>query len=155
MDRHLVPEELESIIRGYLDVRGLELVELICRRQGRDLAFKLLVDKPKGGITLEECTSLNREIVRTIEERGILKENYFLEISSPGLDRPLKTKNDFLRCLDRKAHIFLIEAKEGKVELEGIVSRVEDEKLCIDQDGIIMEIPLVKISRAKQIIEHI
>ncbi len=81
-------------------------------------------------------------------------DKYILEVSSPGLDRPLKTKSDFLRCINRKAKFFLLESIKGKIELDGIITKVEDDSVYIDIDGDIIEIPLVKVNKAKQLLSY-
>ncbi|TRZ96472.1 ribosome maturation factor RimP [bacterium] len=153
MDKQAIIDEFESIIRDYLALRSLDLVEFIHRHEGRNLVLMIFVDKPQGGITLDECAELNQEIGRILEERQMLHCSYILEVSSPGLDRPLKTKSDFARCLNKKVRLFFIEPLDGKLELEGITSQVSQESVHIDQAGMQTEIPLAKIKKGKQIIE--
>lgn len=154
MNRMEILVELERIIGDLLRSRGVDLVEIICRQEGRDLVLRILADRPEGGITLGECADLNRQISMVLDEKQILQENYLLEVSSPGLDRPLKTKSDFLRCLNRRAHFFLSEPISGRLELEGVIIRLEDESVHIEEKDIIAAVPLVKITKAKQIVSN-
>lgn len=147
-------EELKSLLADYLNSQGLELVELTYRYTGRDWALRIFLDKPQGGITLYDCAYLNREISRIIEERQIIDSKYILEVSSPGLDRPLKIKSDFSRCLSRMATFFLKEAVGGRLELKGIISKVEEDAVYIEQDGETVILPFSKISQAKQIVNN-
>jgi ribosome maturation factor RimP len=114
-----------------------------------------LADRPQGGINLEECARLNNEICRIFDEKDILQARYILEVSSPGLDRPLKIKSDFERCINRKARFFLSEPINSKMELKGIITKVEDDAVYIDIEGETAEIPLIKLTKAKQIIDII
>lgn len=82
--------------------QNLDLVDIIYRYEGRGLVLRVLVDKPEGGITLDECAGLNNEISRILDEKDMLQQRYILEVSSPGLDRPLNSKNDFLRCINKE-----------------------------------------------------
>lgn len=150
MDRQALITELNRIITDYLKNQGLDLVELLCRYEGRDLFLRILIDRPEGGIILDECASLNNELSRILDEQDILKEGYILEVSSPGLDRPLKNKGDFLRCLNRRARFFLLEPVKGKIELEGTISKVTDDSVYVNIEADIVEIPLIKINKAKQ-----
>ena len=109
MDRQELIAKLKDIIGNYLQGQGLDLIELIYRYGGRNLILRILVDKPEGGISLDECAHLNNEISRILDEENILQERYILEVSSPGLDRPIATKKDFQRCVNRKARFFLSE----------------------------------------------
>jgi ribosome maturation factor RimP len=148
VDREVLRFELEKIIAGLLQEKGLELVELIYRYEGRDLYLRVLADRPDGGITLEECTVLNQEISRILDEKDILQQRYILEVSSPGADRPLRARADFLRCLKRKVRLFLNEPVEGKLELEGIIDKVEEDSLYLNGQAL----PLSKINMGKQIL---
>lgn len=154
MDRLLIIEELRNDISGFLNTRSIDVVDIIYRYEGRDLVLRILVDKPEGGISLDECAYLNKELGRVLDEKDILQGRYILEVSSPGLDRPLKTRNDFLRCMNRKAKVFLKEQINGKFELDGVVGRITDEAVFIDtQDGTV-EVNFSKITKAKQIINN-
>lgn len=153
MDRQEIIETLKSIIEDYLKIQQLDLVDLIYRQEGRGLILRILIDRPQGGITLGECTRLNREISAILDERDILKMNYVMEVSSPGLGRILKTKADFCRCINRRVRFFFNEPINGKAELEGVIIKVENDSACVDIEDKIMEIPLSKINRGKQVIE--
>lgn len=106
MDRKEISEKLSIMISENLKAQGLDLVELICNYQGRDLFLRLLVDKPEGGIIIKECAEVNRRLSAMLNEANILEQSYILEVSSPGLDRPLSSKNDFIRCLNKEARFF-------------------------------------------------
>jgi ribosome maturation factor RimP len=90
-----------------------------------------------------------------LDAEDIIKNRYILEVSSPGLDRLLKTKSDFLRCINRRLRFFLKGPINGKVELEGIIKEVKDDGVAVDTGGLVVEIPLAQINMAKQIIKEI
>jgi ribosome maturation factor RimP len=152
MDRQGLIDELSAIIGDFLKQQNLDLVELIYRYEGRDLVLRILVDKPEGGITLDECAYLNNEISAILDEKDLLQQRYILEVSSPGLDRPLKSKNDFLRCINKRVKVFLNEPIKAKLELEGIITEVKDHSVYIDISAETIEVPLSKITKAKQVI---
>jgi ribosome maturation factor RimP len=151
MDRQEKIVELSNVIEEYLKEQGLDLVELIYRSEGRDTLLRILTDRPEGGITIGECAALNRQIGNLLDEKATLQDKYLLEVASPGLDRPLKVKSDFSRCIGRSARFFLNEAINGKIELEGVINKVENDMVYIETDNGILEAPLIKINRAKQI----
>jgi ribosome maturation factor RimP len=153
MDRQAIIEELKVIIEDYLKSQRLDLVDFIYRYAGRDLILRILIDKPEGGITLDECAFQNQNISRILDEKDILQTRYILEVCSPGLDRPLKIKNDFLRCINRGVKFFLNESIEGKLELDGVIQRVDDEAVYIDSEDRILAIPISKISKARQVVQ--
>ena len=155
MNRQRIITELKSIIGDYLKIQGLDLIDFIYRYEGRDLILRILVDKPESGITLEECAQLNKQISNILDEKDILQTRYVLEVSSSGLDRWLKTKSDFSRCINRKVRFFLNEAISGKMEWEGIINKVENDAVFIDIETESIKIPLSKITKARQIINII
>jgi ribosome maturation factor RimP len=152
MEREVVINEIRGVIEEYLQKGGFELIELIYRFEGRDIVLRILADRPEGGITLDECARLNKEMGFMLDERDIIKEKYTLEVSSPGLDRPLKTRNDFQRCLHRKIKFFLSEKVNGKAEWDGVVEKVEGDALHVNVEGAILKIPIAHIIKAKQIL---
>ena len=152
MDREAVIGGLKNIIGDYLQARNIDLVDFIYRYEGKDLALRILADNPEGGISLGECACLNRDISRIMDEQDIIQERYTLEVSSPGLDRPLKTKSDFLRCSNKKVRFFFGEPVNGKFELEGIINKVGDDTVFIDIANQTVEAPLAKIRKAKQVL---
>ncbi len=150
----LIPQ-LRELIENYLEGQGLVLVDLICRREGRNPVLRVLADRPEGGIDLNTCASLNHELGMILDEKNILQEGYLLEVSSPGLDRPLRTKADFLRCLKIEAVFFLSQPVRDKIEWQGVIKRVSEETVLIERSGEEIEIPLSVINKAKQIIKNI
>lgn len=152
MDYREPAEELKKIILPLLEEEGAEIVELnFIRMRGKSL-LKLLVDRKCGGISLGDCSRLNQKIGEALDAADTIKESYVLEVSSPGLDRPLKTKNDFLRCINKKVKFFLCQPVNGKIEINARVDRAEDEAVVVDIEGKTQEIPLSNIIKAKQII---
>jgi ribosome maturation factor RimP len=152
MDKIALIEEIRKLIQEVLGAGNFEFIDLIYRYEGRDLFLRVLADRPEGGITLEECARLNKEIGFVIEEKNILQQRYILEVSSPGLDRPLQTRKDFLRCLNRRVRVFLREAVEGRWEWEGSLIKVDPETLRLDTEMDEIELPLSKVARGKQVV---
>ncbi len=144
--------EFKSFLADFLKTRNLDLIDVIHRYEGRDLFLRILVDKPEGGISLGECALLNRALSDILDERNILEQRYILEVSSPGLDRPLKTENDFSRCLNKRVRFFLNEFINGKLEWDGIINNVSGGTVYIDVGKVTIQAPLDKINKAKQII---
>lgn len=143
---------LNKIISDFLAENSFELVEFMHRYEGRDLVLRLLVDKSEGSISMDECAQLNRQIGQLLDEKDIITSRYMLEVSSPGLDRPLKTREDFMRCLNKQAVFFLNDLVNGKCQWQGLINRVDEHSVFITQSGQVLEIPLTKINKAKLII---
>lgn len=144
--------ELNSLLKDYLTSLNFVLVDIICRYEGGNLFLRILADRPEGGINLDECARLNRDIGSLFDEKDIIKEKYILEVSSPGLDRPLKTRDDFLRFLNKKVKFFLSEAINGKLEWDGLINKVNQDSVLVEAGEVMIELPFIKINKAKLII---
>jgi len=180
MIKESLAEELKNLIGNYFSNQQVELIDLSFRYEGSKLILTVLVDrpagsglasgsqsyrpagsglasgsqshKPAGGITLGECALLNRQLGAIFEEKNIIDGEYVLEVSSPGLDRDLKTQKDFLRCLNKEAVFFLNDLINGKCQWQGLVDRVDETSVFIQSSKETLEIPLIKINKAKLVI---
>lgn len=88
--------KIESLVMPILNDLGMELVDLEYKREGRSSALRLFIDKP-GGVTLDDCAAVSREVGAILEVDDPIGTAYRLEVSSPGIDRPLKKPADFER----------------------------------------------------------
>lgn len=89
-------DKIEALVMPILTDLGLELVDLEFKREGRSSALRLFIDKP-GGVTLDDCAEVSREVSALLEVEDPIEVAYRLEVSSPGIDRPLKKAADFAR----------------------------------------------------------
>ncbi|MFH0790588.1 MAG: ribosome maturation factor RimP [Candidatus Omnitrophota bacterium] len=153
MDYAAFTEDLKKVLQPILDQESIELVELISVKTKKNLLLRLLVDRSNGGISLGDCVKLNEKIRDHLDTTNIVGPDYMLEVSSPGADRPLKTKKDFLRCINKRVKFFLKDAINGKIETVGIIASVEENNVGIDVSGRVLHVPLGNILRAKQVIE--
>ncbi|MFC1646372.1 ribosome maturation factor RimP [Candidatus Omnitrophota bacterium] len=145
---------IEDNAKEILDPLGFELIELKSMNSSSGLILRFLVDRLEGGITLNECAQLNRDIGKLLEEKNIISEEYALEVFSPGLDRPLLAPGDFRRTLEKKIHIFLKEEKYGKLELEGKLIKLDGAGIYIkNNENDELSVPFTKINRAKRVIK--
>ncbi|MDP8266097.1 MAG: ribosome maturation factor RimP [Candidatus Aceula meridiana] len=147
-----VKERILELAEKHLKDKGLELIELIIDHQRKNHLIQILADKPEGGITVEECARLNKDIGRELEEENIFEGSYTLEVSSPGIDRPLCTEKDFLRNIGKKVQVFLRIPIDERFEYEGSIHSVRDGCLFIDVEGEIRQISFDTVNNAKQAI---
>ena len=119
---------IESNVRSIVEGKGLDLVELHISDRGSHFQVRALVDYPTGGIDMDMCTKVNREIVGFLEgKQAVLGKDFSVEVSSPGIDRKLKSKRDFMRVLGKKAIIGVKEPILDKMELKGSLLSVNDD----------------------------
>lgn len=145
--------QLKEAITPILEEEACELVEMHFITAPARPILRLLVDRKEGGINLGDCSRLNTKIGKMLDETNLLEVHYVLEVSSPGLDRPLKTPRDFARCVNRKARFFLSESIKGKIEIQGEIKETTEGSVVVQTEDESVEIPLAKVLRAKQIIE--
>ncbi len=145
-------QNIQQTLTPLLEEIGSELVELKVRRQVKTLVVDIIADRPQGGITIEECVYLNKHINQKIEEENWIQGDYVVEVSSPGIDRPLKTVKDFLRVKGRQVRFHLLEPLENRLEYSGIIKDVEENFVRIDFKTKMISIPLGKIRKAVQVV---
>ncbi len=143
-------DSLKVIIIPLLEYQDVILVDLNLSRTREGIILRLLLDKKEGGITLADCAGLNRGIGELLDANDIIKDRYILEVSSPGLDRPLKTKEDFARCKNREVMVFLNQPLGGAMQIEGSIDKVDEEAVSILTGKGTEVVPLVNIHKAKQ-----
>jgi len=122
---------------------GYELVDL--EVSGRGL-MRVLLDKP-AGITLEDCERVSHQLVRLFAVEGVVYDR--LEVSSPGLDRPLKKEADFVRFRGEKAQIKLRMPLAGRKNFTGVLGEVRDGVLQLEVDGNLVQIELSNLDKAR------
>jgi ribosome maturation factor RimP len=139
---------VESFTRPIADDLGLELVEVQFRRESGGWILRLFIDRD-GGVNLDDCASVSRQVSAYLEVEDLIGHAYNLEVSSPGLERPLKKKEDFIRFAGRKARIKVKEPVNGQRVFYGLLGPVVGETLTLDVDGQQMEIDLDAMARAR------
>ena len=146
-------ERVSAIAQPILDALRLELVEIEFKRSGREAILRLFIDK-EGGVTLDDCADVSRELSLVLDVEDFIPCAYNLEVSSPGLDRPLKTPADYERFTGRLIKVRTYEPfcdddgnkrKTFLGTLEGLTDRVVRMKLT---EGQTAAIPLERVAKA-------
>ncbi len=132
---------------------GLEVVDIELAGNPRRPVLRVFVDKDQG-ITLDECETFSRALSALLDVEDPIQGAYVLEVSSPGLDRPLKEKKDFLKSIGKKARIVTKEHINNRTFFIGMITDVGDNQVTIlIDDKTAVDIPFVQIVRAKLEIE--
>ena len=139
---------VESFARPVLDDMGLELVEVQFRRESAGWLLRLFIDR-EDGVNVDDCASVSRQISAYLEVEDLIEHAYSLEVSSPGLERPLKKKEDFVRFAGRKARIKLKEPIDGQRVFFGLLGAVDENTITLLVDGQQMKIDLDVVARAR------
>lgn len=139
--------EIERALQPLSERHGLELVAVeVAGRAGRPLV-RVFLDRD-GGIDLDTIAAANPWISEAIEGCGAIEGSYILEVSSPGVERPLRKPQDWERFVGREAQVALIEPLAGHTKLKGVVAGCRDDQALLTVDGETVTIPFSSIRKA-------
>jgi len=141
-------ECVKGLMRGYLEQNGIELVEIIHRREHGGFVLRLLIDKPEG-VVLKDCEKVNKYLSKTLDAENIMDSHYTLEVCSPGLDRPIKTDRDFERSLNKDITMTTYVPVDGMKTHEGRLVGMSKEEVILESNGVSTVIPRSKIAMAR------
>ncbi len=147
-----VIERVEDFLSPLLAEMDIELVEVQFRREGHGWVLRLFIDRADG-VNLDDCASVSREVSRYLEVEDLIEHAYHLEVSSPGLERPLKKKDDFVRFAERRVRVKMREEVDGQRVFIGTLQGVEGDEVLLLVDEREQRFPLVDIVRARLILE--
>jgi ribosome maturation factor RimP len=140
---------LENVVQPVVAGMGYELVDVQASNGGRLL--RLFIDKP-GGVGLEDCAAVSRQLSRVFEVEGIDYER--LEVSSPGLDRPLRKGADFARFAGQKAELRMrTPDATGRRRFVGVLRGAEEGRVSLELDGQTVALELSDVERARRVPE--
>ncbi|MDA8095369.1 MAG: ribosome maturation factor RimP [Betaproteobacteria bacterium] len=137
--------DLRALLEPTVNGLGFELVDLEAGRGGR--LIRLFIDKP-GGIDVEDCARVSHQVTRLLAVEADYDYDR-LEVSSPGLDRPLKRAADFVRFAGREAQLKMRVPKEGRRNYVGILRGVDDGVLHLEVDGKVVDLALEQVEKAR------
>ena len=152
MKKPSIYQSVADLIRPILRGSNIELVDAECKKTGKTWALKVFIDKNQG-VTVHDCQELSREIEDLIEIHELIDDHYVLEVSSPGLDRPLKKAADFLRNKGKRIQIKTYSPINNKKENAGTIRDFVNDTLFLEGKKDILKIPSTDIAQAKLIIE--
>jgi ribosome maturation factor RimP len=146
--------QLRGLAEAVVKDNFLELFDFKTRPQGKKLAVTVVLDKKNGLVNLEECTAVSRELEKRLDEMDLIAGPYFLEISSPGMDRPLRNLEDCQRFKGRLARFVMAEPLEGQVSFEGRLGETDGERVevAIGKKRT-LQVPFAAVKAAKLVVE--
>lgn len=136
--------DLQGLLENTLAGLGYELVDL--ERSAKGALLRVFIDKP-GGITVEDCALVSNHLSRLFTVENVAYDR--LEVSSPGLDRPLRTERDFARFAGQKARLKLRVPMEGQRNFVGVLRESAAGKVGLEVDGRILSIDLGNLDKAR------
>ena len=145
-------EAYESKVENYLlpmmEEYGFELVDVEYVKEAGTWYLRAYIDK-EGGISIDDCEVVSRRLSDWLDKEDFIEESYILEVSSPGLGRPLKKEKDFVRSLGKDVEIRLYRAKDKRKEFTGALKAFDRDTVTIEEDGkeITFERPEIALIR--------
>jgi ribosome maturation factor RimP len=140
---------IQALAEPILNERHLELVELTAHPRGGEQLIRMLVDGV-GGVTIEQCAQANRRIGEALEQANVIEGRYTVEVSSPGLDRPLTVKRDFERAIGEDLDVQVASA-DGRVRPQrGMLLAVQHEAIVLKTPAGNVTVPFADIRGAKK-----
>ena len=139
--------DVAKLVETTLTGLGYELVDIEVSARG---LMRVFIDKPEG-ISLQDCERVSHQLTRLFTVEGVNFER--LEISSPGLDRPLKKQADFVRFRGQKVQLKLRVPISGRKNFVGVLGELQEEVLQLDVDGVLVAIDLSNLDKARLVPE--
>ncbi len=146
------PADLTALIQMTVEPMGYELVGVEYLHPGKGLLLRIYIDG-ENGITLDDCAAVSHQISGVLDVEEPIQGPYTLEVSSPGLDRPLFTLEHYQRFVGKRAKVKLREKLGGRRRFEGVLQGVSDGHLLLEGEGERFRLPLDQIESARLVPE--
>lgn len=130
----LIIDKVRDFLATILPAENLELFDVQFRREGHGWVLRVFIDSDDG-ITLDHCSIVSRELGQYLDVEDLIDHAYNLEVSSPGLERPLREIDDFRRFSGKKMKVKFHEPYEGKKSFEGVIKNVTGDTITVQVDG--------------------
>ena len=138
--------QIYEMVKPIADELNYEIYHIEYVKENGEYYLRIYIEK-EGGITLNDCEALSRIVSDIMDEKDPIEEAYFLEVSSPGLNRNLFTESHYKRFVGREIMVKLTKAIDGKKNIKGILKEVNEENIIFEADTLI-SIPKEKIKGA-------
>ena len=132
--KEIYEQKAEVLVAPIVEKYGFELVDVEYVKEGVNFYLRAYVDKP-GGITVDDCETVSREFSDKLDEADFIDEAYIMEVSSPGLGRPLKKEKDFRRSMGEEVEIRTYRPINREKEFYGILTAYDENSVTIDCEG--------------------
>lgn len=156
----MLQERVQALLEPLVENLGYELVCLELLGAGHNALLRIYIDAPQGvdkgsdaGIGLGDCERVSREVSATLDVADLINDSYRLEVSSPGLDRPLVKPEHFQRFAGKAARIQMRAAIDGRRRFAGQLLGIEQDTVVMEVDGASFRLPLAQIEKARLVPE--
>ena len=130
----MIESRAEALIQPVIEENQFELVDVEYVKEAGEWYLRAYIDKP-GGVTVDDCEKVSRAFEARLDEADLIADAYILEVSSPGLDRPLKKEKDYQRSLGRLIEVRTYRPIDKRKEFCGILKAYDADTVTIEEDG--------------------
>ena len=155
-----IVEQVREVAARVAGTHGLQIFDVQFRREGPGMVLRVRLDRPgpsataEDSVSVEDCARVSRDLSAVLDVEDMVPVAYTLEVSSPGLDRPLRHADDYRRFAGRRAKLVMREAVDGQKFVKGILGGVDGHDVLIDGDeGRQHRVPIGVITRANLEVE--
>ena len=124
-------KKIEDLVKPIIENLGYKVYDVMYQKEGKDNYLRIFIDSPKG-IDLNDCEKVNDSVNDILDEKDYIKAQYYLEISSPGLERNLRRDEQFLDNIGKKVEVHLYNSVNGSKILTGILNEFNEKDILID-----------------------
>lgn len=147
-----IEEKVESLVRDPINNLGYEVYDVEYAKEGKDYFLRIFIDKPEG-IDLNDCEKVNDAINELLDEADYIKEQYFLEVSSPGIERKLRKEKHFEENIGNDIEIKLFKPIDNEKSIVGILKKYDEGHLMVEVNGHDKYIDRQNIATVKTVYE--
>ena len=156
MAKKKITQITEDLLHDYLAEEGYMLYHTEFVKEGNDWFLRVFIDRMPGPdgeelpIGTEDCEKVSRYLSGRLDEEDPIGQNYYLEVSSPGMDRPLLKPEHYLMSVGKEVEVRLYRAKDGRKDISGVLKQYENDTVIIeDEDGKEWDLDIKEIARTR------
>ncbi|MGO4498699.1 ribosome maturation factor RimP [Paenibacillus sp. 2RAB27] len=139
---------IEDMLKDFVEQNGFEIVDIEYVKEGSNWFLRVYADK-EGGIDIDDCGRISEYLSVQLDEKDPITDAYFLEVSSPGAERPLKKTQDYYKAVNSHVFVTSYEPIDGSKEFEGLLQSYDEEVLVIEIGKKKISIPVAKVASAR------
>jgi len=147
-----IQQVITELATPIVDGLNFELVDVEFIKEGTNWYLRVYIDKP-GGISIDDCQAVSEKISEILDVKDPIEQGYYLEVSSPGLERPLKTERDFIKYKGELVEVKVFQPINGKKIFEGELIGMVEDMIVINQGGNNIEFEKDKVAIVKRAIK--
>ncbi len=148
----LITKQVADLVQPILDEIGFELVDVEYLSKYGKWVLRMYIDR-EGGVTIDDCARVSRELGDLIDIKNVIEHEYVLEVSSPGIDRPLKKEKDFIRAIGKKIKVKMAFPINGRRNFSGRLKDFKEQTLYLEAEGGLIALSWPDIRRANLVYE--